>query len=76
MSIYTYPHHILASLQPLTCKGPSQQIALCCGCISVSVLGFGRINSCLIREMDPFSLGLFYAKACLRASVSVIIILS
>lgn len=71
MAICSFPHHILASLQPSTCKGPSQQMALHCGCISVSVLGLGRISSCLSKEMNPFHLVFSMLKACLRAFLCV-----
>lgn len=70
MAICNCPHCILASLQPSTCKGPSQ-VALHGGCISVSVLGLGRISSCLSREMNPFHLVFSMLKACLRASLCV-----
>lgn len=39
IAMYNYPLHIWASLQPSTCSGPSQQMAVHCDCISVSVLG-------------------------------------
>lgn len=37
----------------------------------VSVWGFGRISSCLTREMNPFHLVFSILKACLRASLCV-----
>lgn len=53
------------------CKGPSQHMALHCDCISVSVLGFGRISSCLSRELNPLHLIFSMLQACLRASLCV-----
>lgn len=70
----SYAHHILASLQPSACQGPSQHTALDCDCSSVSVLGFGRISSCLSRESNSFLLIFPMLKACLRASLCVLII--